>query len=210
MGLTRRKRSSQPIKTGLSPGIRLGRVDDLVRRHRSACGGFARVADAVGSEQWSLPTPCTEWDTRALVEHVIGFHEFLLLRPLGIRARRPREGPAARWKATATALFIYLETDGALDRATDLPGGGQSSPRQMLGALTTDVLVHTWDLARAGGIEPQLDRELCAAAYEAARAAGLSRDGGMIGAEITPPPDADVETRLVALYGRDPAWCPTP
>jgi uncharacterized protein (TIGR03086 family) len=185
-------------------------MDALVERHRLACDGFARVAGAVRADQWSLPTPCTEWDARALVEHVIGFHEFLLLRPLGVRAQRPREGPAERWHATAAALFTALETDGALDRATDLPGGGQSSPRQMLGALTTDVLVHTWDLARAGGIEPQLDRELCEAAYEAARAAGLSRDGGMIGAETGAPPDAGFETRLVALYGRDPAWCSTP
>jgi uncharacterized protein (TIGR03086 family) len=185
-------------------------MDALVERHRRACDGFARVADAFGAEQWSLPTPCTEWDARALVEHVIGFHEFLLLRPLGIRARRPREGPAARWRATADALFTYLETDDALDRATDLPGGGQSSPRRMLGALTTDVLVHTWDLARTGGIAPQLDRELCAAAHEAAHAAGLSRESGMIGAEIAVPADADVETRLIALYGRDPAWRTTP
>ena len=76
----------------------------------------------------------------------------------------------------------------------------------MLGALTTDVLVHTWDLARAGGIEPRLDRELCAAAYEAARSTPLNRDSGMIGAEIAVPADADIETRLIALYGRDPAW----
>jgi uncharacterized protein (TIGR03086 family) len=182
----------------------------LVRGHRGACDGFSSVADAFAAERWSLPTPCTEWDARALVEHVIGFHEFLILRPLGIRANRPRDDPAARWRATAVALFAYLETDGALDRPTGLPGGGQSSPRQMLGALTTDVLVHTWDLARAGGLEPRLDRELCEAAYAAAHAAGLSRGDGMIGAEIAVPPGVNIETRLVALYGRDPAWRATP
>ena len=32
----------------------------------------------------------------------------------------------------------------------------------------------------------------------------------MIGAEIAVPADADVETRLIALYGRDPAWRTTP
>ena len=178
----------------------------LVSRHRRACDGFSRVADTFDAEQWSRPTPCTEWDARALVEHVIGFHEFLVLRPLGIRANRPRGDPAARWRATAIALFAYLETDGALDRPAELPGGGQSSPRQMLGALTTDVLVHTWDLARAGGLDPRLDRELCERAYDAAPAAGLSSDDGMFAPAVTVPPDADPETRLVALYGRDPAW----
>lgn len=183
-------------------------MDALVERHRRAGDGFSRVADAFGAEQWSLPTPCPEWNARALVEHVIGFHEFLLLRPLGLRANRPREDAARRWRATAGALFSYLETDDALDRVTELPGGGHSSPRQMLGALTTDVLVHTWDLARAGDLEPRLDRVLCASAYDLASASTLRRDGGMFAPEITVPADADVATRLIALYGRDPAWRP--
>ena len=121
-------------------------MSDLVERHRRACDGFSRVAALVQPDQWELPTPCTEWDARALVEHVIGFHDFLLLRPLGVRANRPRTDPAARWKATRVALFRALDTEGVVDQATELPGGGRSTPRMMLAALTTDVLVHTWDL----------------------------------------------------------------
>jgi uncharacterized protein (TIGR03086 family) len=181
---------------------------DLITAHGRACDGFSRVGDAFAPEQWAAPTPCTEWDARALVEHVIGFHEFLLLRPLGVRAHRPREDPAARWRATADALFAYLSVDGALDRETELPGGGHSSPRQMLGALTTDVLVHTWDLARAAGTVPRLDLELCTTAYHAATTTPLRRGDGMIGPEVIAAPDADIATRLVALYGRDPAWHP--
>jgi hypothetical protein len=76
----------------------------------------------------------------------------------------------------------------------------------MLAALTTDVLVHTWDLARAGGLEPRLDAELCETGYARALAAGLKRGDGMIGPEVVAGPDADAGTRLVAFYGRDPAW----
>ena len=158
--------------------------------------------------RWSAPTPCTDWNARDLVEHVIGFHEFLLLRPLGVRANRPREDPAARWAATADALFAALAADGVLDHATELPGGGQSTPRQMLGALTTDVLVHTWDLARATGVAVTLDEELCADAYAAARGANIGRDSGMVGREVPVGDDADTATKLIALYGRDPSWTP--
>jgi uncharacterized protein (TIGR03086 family) len=162
----------------------------------------------VPPQRWSVPTPCTDWTARDLVEHVIGFHEFLLLRPLGVHAHRPREDPAARWAATADALFATLAADGVLDRATELPGGGQSTPRQMVGALTTDVLVHTWDLARATDGEPALDEELSADAYAAARGANIGRDSGMVGPEVPVDDDADPATKLIALYGRDPSWTP--
>lgn len=181
-------------------------MDELVVRHRVACDGFLRVADSVRDDQWSNPTPCTEWDARALVEHVIGFHEFLLLRPFGVRANRPKEGAAARWRATSDALFGLLDTDGALDRSSDLPGGGQSSPRTMLAALTTDVLVHTWDLAVAAGIDPTLDADLCERALAALgdRAAG-ERDT-LVGPAVPVAADAALPDRVVARYGRDPKW----
>ena len=128
---------------------------DLVDRHRRACESFSNIAAQLHDDQWDLPTPCTEWDARAVVEHVIGFHEFLLLRPLGVRAHRPKTDPAARWSATSNAMFAALDTPGTLDRETELLGGGASSPRTMLAALTTDVLVHTWDLARAANLDPR-------------------------------------------------------
>ena len=183
-------------------------VDALIERHRRACDGFARVAHAVPDESWSAPTPCTEWTARDVVEHVIGFHDFLLLRPLGARANRPREDPAARWDATSAALFTALAADGVLDRTTELPGGGQSTPRAMIGALTTDVLVHTWDLARAARQPTALDEELCARAYAAVRASEFRRDPAMFGPEVSIDERAPVAERLVAFYGRDPAWEP--
>jgi uncharacterized protein (TIGR03086 family) len=183
-------------------------VDEEVVRHRRACDGFSRIAHAVAPDAWWVPTPCTEWTARDVVEHVIGFHEFLLLRPLGVHASRPRDDPAARWNATSLALFTALVTEGALDRATELPGGGESTPRAMIGALTTDVLVHTWDLARAVQQAVALDEELCARAYAAARASQLRRHEAMIGPEVLIGADAAMADRLVAFYGRDPAWAP--
>jgi uncharacterized protein (TIGR03086 family) len=183
---------------------------DLVDCHRRACAGFSNIAAQLRADQWDLPTPCTEWDARAVVEHVIGFHEFLLLRPLGVRSNRPKTDPAARWSATSEAMFAALDTPGTLDRETALPGGGTSSPSRMLTALTTDVLVHTWDLARAAGLDPELDDDLCALAHEQGRAFGMGVANDMHAAEIPVSADADAPTRLIALSGRDPGWQPPP
>jgi uncharacterized protein (TIGR03086 family) len=187
-------------------------MDELIERHRRACDGLQALADQVPDDKWGEPTPCTEWDARALVEHVIGFHEFLLIRPLGARAHRPKDGsPADRWRATSEALFAALGEEGALDRETALPGGGTSKPRTILAALTNDVVAHTWDLARATGVDTDPDPELVARAWEIA-SADKSFGGGddMFNASVPVPEDAPVLDKLVALYGRDPSWSPPP
>jgi uncharacterized protein (TIGR03086 family) len=183
-------------------------MDELVERHQRACAGFARIAHSVPAPSWGAPTPCTEWTARDLVEHVIGFHEFLLLRPLGVRVQRPRDDPPGRFDATSAALFRALAPDDALDQATELPGGGESTPRTMLAQLTTDVLVHTWDLACAARISPDLDEDLCERAYRAVQATGVGRDAGMVGPEVVVSASAAIGDRLVAFYGRDPNWAP--
>jgi uncharacterized protein (TIGR03086 family) len=183
----------------------VGLIDD----HERACDGFAHVADQVADDRWNAPTPCTEWDACAVVEHVIGFHEFLLLRPLGVRAARPKGGPPpARWRATQDALFAALRVDGAVERETELPGGGTSRPRTMLPALTTDVLVHTWDLAVATGVPVDLDPALTTAAFARVDGTDPGRAGGMVGPAVPIGPDAAVEARLLGFYGRDPEWRP--
>ena len=169
---------------------------DAVARHERACAGFSRVVDA-GSGRWDSPSPCTEWDARGVVEHVIGFHEVLVLRPSGVKAHRPREGTEARWAATRDAILAALAGDVPDDIARLLP------------ALTTDVVVHTWDLARAVGADVALDPELC----ERALRALASNEGGlpsseMFGARVPVADDAPVQDRLLGLYGRDPGWRP--
>src|SRR5687767_4128178 len=34
--------------------------------------GFKRRLELLGANDWAKPTPCTEWDVRQLVNHVVG------------------------------------------------------------------------------------------------------------------------------------------
>lgn len=182
-------------------------TEQLVELHARARAGFSRVVDAVDPACWDAPSPCTDWDARGVVEHVIGFHEVLLLRPLEVKAHRPHEGEAARWRATDSALASALATDGILDHDVAGLGGTAAPVRRLLPALTTDVLVHTWDLARATGVDPNLDEALCDAALATAQAAADTiRTSGMYAPEVHVPRDAPVADRMLAFLGRDPAW----
>src|SRR2546427_13190602 len=45
---------------------------DVVELHNRTVANFAELVTGVGSRQWSAPTPCSDWDVRALVNHVVG------------------------------------------------------------------------------------------------------------------------------------------
>jgi uncharacterized protein (TIGR03086 family) len=170
-----------------------------VADHRRACDGFGAVVRRVPPDRWDAPTPCTEWDARGVVEHVIGFHDVLLLVPLDAKPSRPKGDVVARWDVTEEALVGVLGGEDALD----------DTRRSVVGVLTTDVLVHTWDLAAAVGVDAELDEELCAMGFARADA---NRErlaaSGMFGPPVAVADDAPVADRLVALFGRDPTWTP--
>jgi uncharacterized protein (TIGR03086 family) len=72
---------------------------------------------------------------------------------------------------------------------------------------TLDVFMHTWDLARALGVEPGLDPERCEAFLAGAEPfEEAMRSSGQYGPRFPVPADADAQDRLVGFIGRDPSW----
>jgi uncharacterized protein (TIGR03083 family) len=169
----------------------MSQQQSAITNHRNACGAFSAVV-AQGERRWTNPSPCSEWDARGVVEHVIGFHDDLLLGPTGTTPLRPHADPIARWAVTVSAIDAAMEV---------------ASSNDVLPALTAEVLVHTWDLAEAIGVDPQLDTELCAVAYDFLRANEEQvRGSGLFGAAAPVQNNADAASQLVAFVGRDPEW----
>ena len=187
--------------------VDLEEVMDLVDRHRRACDGFSNIAAQLHHDQWDLPTPCTEWDARAVVEHVIGFHEFLLLRPLGVRAHRPQTDPAARWSATSVAMFAALDTPGTLDRETDswrwyelaANDAGGAHHRRARAHMGPRVWREPRSRARRRPVRGSPTSEACASGMGVAN---------HMHAEIPVRADADAPTRLIVFERTRPDWQP--
>ncbi len=175
-------------------------MSDVVSRHRTACDGFSARVAAIG-DRWDAPTPCTEWTVRELVEHVVGNHQ-RITESLGGTVARDPDDLAATWRATEAAVFAALAREGALD--TVVPGPmGEAPVGRLLNIMTTDVLVHTWDLARAIGGDESLDPELCERAYEKALPADdMLRASGMFGPKVDVPDDAGPAHRMLGFFGR--------
>ena len=150
-----------------------------------------------------------------MLEHVIGFHDVLLLRPLGLKPDRPRDDPQIRWELTYGQLEKAFEPERRLfERVVDIPEL-QGNPatrldaRAMMPNLTRDVLVHTWDLARAVGADDRLDPGWCEHFYAAlpSNPAVLSVSG-MFDAPVAVVDQTDVQSKLLARLGRNSIWRP--
>jgi uncharacterized protein (TIGR03086 family) len=130
----------------------------------------------VGPGQWDGATPCTEWNVRALVGHLItgrhvyrGFLEGVPVAELRLMLQRPGEAavddPAAACESAVRSIRAAFAQPGALERTVhhtigDMPG------RQLLVQLVADCVVHSWDLATAIGADPGLDEQLIELSYE--------------------------------------------
>ena len=44
---------------------------DTLALHGRALTRFGELVHSVGAGQWHAPTPCTEWDVRELVTHLV-------------------------------------------------------------------------------------------------------------------------------------------
>ena len=185
--------------------------DNIADRHLGVCRAFGEEVQRVG-EHWGSQSPCREWDARGVLEHVIGFHDVLLLKPLDAKPERPKDDPVGRWNATVDALDRLFRRPGLFDNVIDIPALG-NRPRSQIDAarlvplLSLDVLVHSWDLARAAGREITLDPELCAAFLNGlpTETEALSSTG-MYDPPREVPADSDTQTRLLARLGRNPDW----
>jgi uncharacterized protein (TIGR03086 family) len=184
----------------------------LGERHLAVCQRFGESVRAANGK-WDRRSPCEAWDARGVLEHVIGFHDVLVLRPLGLKPDRPRDDPQIRWELTYGQLETAFEPGRRLfERVVDIPEL-QSNPatrldaRAMMPNLTRDVLVHTWDLARAVGADDRLDPRWCELFYAALPSdpGGLSVSG-MFDAPVAVGDQTDMQSKLLARLGRNPSW----
>lgn len=165
---------------------------------------LARVADT------TLPTPCEDWDLRALLVHMedslaalgeaAALGHVAVTTPVGDGpaevlvdqiCRRARATRVA-WGARVTSAPIGV-AELSLDR--DVVA--------VVGAL--EVVVHGWDVARTVGSDWQLPADLAARLLPVARE--VVGDRAHRFAPALDPRSPGAADRLLAHLGRDPRWC---
>ena len=177
-------------------------ADALAMWRLGAAGLDQRVAE-ITADDWSAPTCCPDWDVRQLVGHAIDSQRFVP-KALGASGGVDVTGEdlIEVWRAVCTSADQALSVAGAMDQVVTLPFGVMPVGAG-LGFPTGDLLVHTWDLARAIGVDDRLNPDACAVVYESlVPLDGSLRAPGFFGPKLEPAPDADEQARLLAFVGR--------
>ncbi len=196
---------------------------DLIAMCQRATDDALAMVRTVRPEDLTRPTPCTAWDVRALINHMIGTNQFFAHALAGDRTPPTPTGalpdlvgddPAGAYAASARTVMDGWRAPGALERVLSLPFG--DSPASVAITLdTADQLVHTWDLGQGLGREVALDPEIAAMVLEFSKgSAAHSSAATMLKPEMRGPntfapevpcaPDAPVQDRLLAWLGRHP------
>ena len=185
-----------------SPDSDLSLWLDLQARAHAA---FEVRLDAV--VDWTAPTPDTEWDTRALVLHVVreqqrahtllsgGDESPIRLEPVAADLR-------SEWTRVTTLLRAVSRE---IDPAAELRLGRDTvTALELLQEQVADITVHTWDLARATGSEEAMEEGLIAAVWELfAPQEETLRASGLFAAPVPIDATAPLQSRLLAVTGRD-------
>ncbi|HEY3558870.1 MAG TPA: TIGR03086 family metal-binding protein [Kribbella sp.] len=185
---------------------------DVVELHNRTVANFAELVSQVAPDQWPEPTPCSDWDVRALVNHVVGEERWTV--PLMEGKTIAEVGDALDGDLLADDP-VRAASDAARDAAAAAAltvdkvhlSYGDEEPQEYLRQLAADHLIHGWDLAVAIGVPPRMEPELVnEVAPWFARREELYRSAGMVGDHLdgfSDPADA-----LLAAFGRNPGWSP--
>jgi uncharacterized protein (TIGR03086 family) len=178
-------------------------VDQLSRALRVV----GDLVTGVRPEQWSAPTPCTDWNVHQLVNHLVAVN--LTIASLLSGQALPERGldhlgddPAGAYRASGATLQAAFDQPGILERS--FQGTlGTATGEELLQIRLYDLLAHGWDLAQATGQPAGLPEDLAAQALTFARVQLSTQPRtGRFGPAQPTADDAPAIDRLVAFLGR--------
>jgi uncharacterized protein (TIGR03086 family) len=183
-------------------------MSEIAERYRRVAGQFTARVEAVPPGAWENPTPCEGWVARDVVRHLADWlpaffcSKWDLAPPSGPSVD---DDPVAAWKSLDATLQAGLDDPAVAGLELPTPIGPSTFEQAIDTICTPDVLVHTWDLARATGLDETLDaEEVHRFVATMGPADQAMRDSGHYGPKIPVPDDADEQTRLLAFVGRQP------
>jgi uncharacterized protein (TIGR03086 family) len=176
------------------------------------------LVDHVTLDDLERPTPCAEWDLRALLTHMTGQHhgfaaaaegngaDQAVWRPFTSAASADPVGDYARAAERVLAAFAASDVP---QRPFDLAELGLTVPGAVaISFHFIDYVVHGWDVAATLGRPYELPEDVLRAAVPVADSVPTGARRRAPGAAFAPPleaePDGDALAHILRFLGRSP------
>jgi uncharacterized protein (TIGR03086 family) len=178
--------------------------------YRNALTWVHDLAAAVPAERLTAPTPCPDFDVRALLGHLVAtVDRARVIGEGGDPNAEPRvvvgvadDGWTAALDAAAEKMWPVWADDARLDAAVTVPWGTVPG-RAAVWGYVREALVHGWDLAVATGQHPEADPATAEAALAVTRRVfpAEPRSDMPFAPPVTPAPTAGPTERLANWCG---------
>jgi uncharacterized protein (TIGR03086 family) len=177
--------------------------DTVISRFDSLVRGFDARVQATPADRWDSPAPCEGWTAADVVEHVTNNLTHITAQLCGTEQPAfDRSDPVGSWNAGRTGALEAVRTSD-LSREVPSPMGPMSVENMIGRLICNDVLVHTWDLARAVGGDERLDPDAVAGGYAGLKPLdAMIRRPGVFGPKIDPAEGDDLQTEFLKFLGR--------
>ena len=163
-------------------------------------------------------TPDTDWDVNELIAHML-----IVLQSVPIALAQPGAEQKTDILADDTidqaALDINVHWQLAVDKAEAIVAeidlddifvhdAKQTIVENFLTEVAGDLLIHAWDLGESIGMPVRFAPALAEAVMETTLIPNqtMRNSHTLFADSINPPANADIQARLLALFGRSYAW----
>jgi uncharacterized protein (TIGR03086 family) len=184
-------------------------LSEIADRYRRVAFRFTERVNEVPDAAWENPAPCAGWVARDVVRHLVDWIPAFLSAaggpPLPV-GPSVDDDPSGAWTELNSGIQSLLDDPVASAMEISHPRAGT---HRLDDAIATfflgDVVVHTWDLARAAGLDETLDPDVVHEMLVGMEPLDeMLRASGQYGPRVEVGADADEQSRLIAFTGRKP------
>ncbi len=191
-------------------------MTDIQELDRRAVEASRALVRSVGADDWDAPTPCADWDLRALLAHMTVQHHGFARAVAGERTEpadwlpQPAADPVAAYDVAADHVIEAFRVPARTAYLPEIRGGITIPARTAMGFHLVDYVVHGWDVAASIGATVEFDDDVLSAALAVADevpADPATRGPGFsFGPVITDPDRGSPLDRVLRKLGRSPDW----
>ena len=169
-----------------------------------------KVVKKVATADMDAPTPCSQWNVRELVNHML--YELAWVPELLAGKTVAQVGDSLdgdligkdlqhAWRANAQTVRTATKL-APPEKVVHLSYGNLPAS-EYLAEVAGDIVIHTWDLAKGIGVDFHIPENTAKAIFERTRTHISDwRAKGLVSDEVPTPADASAEARLLGLFGR--------